>query len=374
MNQTDLDPDLDSGSKLGTATKAKDKAAPVGERKARIDAILKGGIDPHVHSGPSIAPRSLDHLELVRQMSEAEFAAVVTKDHDYAGVATAALIQKHHPELRTKIFSGIVLNNVVGGINPYAVEHTAAMGGKIVWMPTLAAENHLRWEKTANFAHPASTQKMRPASPVPVAVSALTTAGHRVEVSDLYAEGFNPVAGRHDFKNATLNTTPLRLFKHHLGLADVQMPARQDHLRLCNDVQHFLYGIEDLFVRAPFSRSRRAEQSEGFRPTEATARCATSSIPFSAACSSTWASKHWSHLSPTLHLGSIRRCEPNTCATSKRGFSRPRVMRNGRSGCAFLPRLQPRTDSRWARTLGRRDASTTLADYSRPGIPESDFQ
>jgi Flavodoxin-like fold len=35
-----------------------------------------------------------------------------------------------------------------------------------------------------------------------VAVSALTAAGHRVEVSDLYAEGFNPVAGRHDFKNA----------------------------------------------------------------------------------------------------------------------------------------------------------------------------
>ncbi len=137
-------------------------------RKTRIDAILKGAIDPHVHSGPSIAARAIDHLELVRELSEAGFAAVVTKDHDYAGVATAELIRKHHPSLRTRIFSGIVLNNVVGGINPYAVEHTAAMGGKIVWMPTLAAENHLRWEKTAKFAHPASTQKMRPAAAVPV--------------------------------------------------------------------------------------------------------------------------------------------------------------------------------------------------------------
>jgi hypothetical protein len=136
--------------------------------KARIDAILKGAIDPHVHSGPSIAPRAVDHLDLVREMSAAGFVAVVTKDHDYAGVATAELIRKHHPELRAKIFSGVVLNNVVGGINPYAVEHTAAMGGKIVWMPTLAAENHLRWEKTASWSHPASTQKMRPASPVPV--------------------------------------------------------------------------------------------------------------------------------------------------------------------------------------------------------------
>jgi hypothetical protein len=138
------------------------------KNKARIDAILKGAIDPHVHSGPSIAPRAVDHLDLVREMSAAGFVAVVTKDHDYAGVATAELIRKHHPELSARIFSGVVLNNVVGGINPYAVEHTAAMGGKIVWMPTLAAENHLRWEKTASWSHPASTQKMRPASPVPV--------------------------------------------------------------------------------------------------------------------------------------------------------------------------------------------------------------
>ena len=131
----------------------------------RIDNLLKGAIDPHVHSGPSIAPRGVDHLELLREASAAGFAAVVTKDHDYSGVMTAALISKHYPELRTKIYSSIVLNNVVGGMNPYAVEHTAAMGGKVVWMPTLAAENHLRWEKTAKWSHPASTQKMRTTSP-----------------------------------------------------------------------------------------------------------------------------------------------------------------------------------------------------------------
>ena len=77
-------------------TKTADKA-----REARIDKILQGAVDPHVHSGPSIAPRAIDHLDLVRQLSEAGFAAVVTKDHDYAGVATAQLITKHHPELRT---------------------------------------------------------------------------------------------------------------------------------------------------------------------------------------------------------------------------------------------------------------------------------
>src|SRR3712207_7829837 len=35
-------------------------------------------------------------------------------------------------------------------------------------LPTLAAANHLRWEKTSNWVHPASTQKIRPASEVPV--------------------------------------------------------------------------------------------------------------------------------------------------------------------------------------------------------------
>jgi hypothetical protein len=136
--------------------------------EARIERLLVGAVDPHVHSGPSIAPRGLDHLALVREASQAGFAAVITKDHDYAGVATAALISANFPELRTRIYSSIVLNNVIGGLNPWAVEHTAAMGGKIVFMPTLAAEHHLRWEKTSSWVHPASTQKVRPAVGVPV--------------------------------------------------------------------------------------------------------------------------------------------------------------------------------------------------------------
>ena len=134
----------------------------------RIDKLLQGAIDPHVHSGPSIAPRALDHVELLRQASAAGFAAVVTKDHDYSSVMTAALIRKNFPELKTKIYASIVLNNVIGGFNPYAVEHTAAMGGKIVWLPTLAAENHLRWQAQAKWTHPASTDKIRPAVGIPV--------------------------------------------------------------------------------------------------------------------------------------------------------------------------------------------------------------
>ncbi|MEV4610377.1 hypothetical protein MRBLMR1_005495 [Neorhizobium sp. LMR1-1-1.1] len=143
-------------------------ASRTSELDARVDEILRGGVDPHVHSGPSIAARAVDHLELARQLSDAGFIAAVTKDHDYSGVVPTEMIRKHHPELSTKVYSGIVLNNVVGGFNPYAVEHTAAMGGKIVWLPTLAAENHLKWEKSSGWVHPASTQKIRPATAVPL--------------------------------------------------------------------------------------------------------------------------------------------------------------------------------------------------------------
>ena len=70
---------------------------PDTELEARVDALLVGAIDPHVHSGPSIAPRAVDHLELARDMSKAKFAAIVTKDHDYSGVMTAALMRATTP-------------------------------------------------------------------------------------------------------------------------------------------------------------------------------------------------------------------------------------------------------------------------------------
>lgn len=163
----------------------------------RIDALLKGAIDPHVHSGPSIAPRGLDHVELLRQASQAGFAAVVTKDHDYSGVMTAALITRNFPELKTRIYSSIVLNNVVGGFNPYAVEHTAALGGKIVWLPTLAAENHLRWQASATWTHPASTAKMRPAVGIPVLNGDRSVRDDVKEVLDIIARNDMVLASGH---------------------------------------------------------------------------------------------------------------------------------------------------------------------------------
>jgi hypothetical protein len=110
---------------------------------------------------------------------------------------TAALIRRHHPELTTRIYSSIALNNVVGGFNPYAVEHTAAMGGKVVWFPTLAAENHLRWEKKASWTHPASTSKIRPASGIPVLNADNSVRDEVKEVIDIIARNDMVLASGH---------------------------------------------------------------------------------------------------------------------------------------------------------------------------------
>lgn len=163
----------------------------------RIERLLVGAIDPHVHTGPSIASRLLDHLELAQDASKVGFAAIVTKDHDYAGVMTAALIAKHHPELTTKVFSSIVLNNVVGGLNPYAVEHTAAMGGKIVWLPTLTAQQHFDYYATAGRAHPASTDKIRPATVVPVLDDSRAVRDDTREILDVVAHTGMALASGH---------------------------------------------------------------------------------------------------------------------------------------------------------------------------------
>ena len=113
------------------------------ERDNAISALLKGAVDLHCHSGPAVMPRILDHHEQLVEAAAAGFRAVVTKDHYYLGTPHAIILEKLFPDLRTRMFSGIALNNASGGINPHAVDHALRLGAKIVWMPTLSAANHI---------------------------------------------------------------------------------------------------------------------------------------------------------------------------------------------------------------------------------------
>ena len=136
------------------------------DRNELVRSLLAGSVDQHVHSGPSVIPRELDHLEELKDASKAGVSAILLKDHYYATGPFAVLLNRHFASLGVKVLSGIALNNTVGGFNPHAVEHEALMGGRLVWLPTVSAENHIKNQKTQDFDHPSKQVKLP--EPVPV--------------------------------------------------------------------------------------------------------------------------------------------------------------------------------------------------------------
>ena len=96
-----------------------------------------------------------------------------------------------------KFYSGIALNNANGGINPYAVDHAASIGGKIVWLPTLSAKNHLEQEEGQGKIFPKTAKKMLKEKPL----SGLDANGEildeMLQVLDIIAEADIILAGGH---------------------------------------------------------------------------------------------------------------------------------------------------------------------------------
>jgi len=137
-------------------------------RAQEVADLLVDAVDLHCHSGPAAMPRLLDHHEAMLEANAAGFKALVYKDHYYGGMAHAQILQKLFPDVKTRLFSGIALNNANGGINPHAVDHAVLMGAKIVWMPTLAAANHVRKMATEAKGFPKTSRKM--IDPIPLSV------------------------------------------------------------------------------------------------------------------------------------------------------------------------------------------------------------
>ncbi|MDO9414124.1 MAG: DUF6282 family protein [Pseudolabrys sp.] len=167
-------------------------------RPDEVAALLVGAVDLHCHSGPAAMPRILDHHEELLDAAKAKFSAVLYKDHFYPGMAHAIILEKLFPELGVKLFSGVALNNASGGINPHAVDHAIKLGGKIVWMPTLSAKNHLdeiASGKAKTF--PKTSKKMLDAEPLTVLDANGNLTDETKKVIDLIAEGDIILAGGH---------------------------------------------------------------------------------------------------------------------------------------------------------------------------------
>jgi hypothetical protein len=121
---------------------------------ADAQALLVGAVDTHVHSAPDLVPRKLDDVEVARQARDAGMAAVVLKNHFLATALRASLVESLVPGIR--IVGSVVLNQSMGGMNPWAVEAAARGGAKVVWLPTAHAENQLHHEAQSGSVHRAA--------------------------------------------------------------------------------------------------------------------------------------------------------------------------------------------------------------------------
>jgi hypothetical protein len=104
--------------------------------------LVRGGYDLHTHTEPSHFGRALDDFALLREASSLGMAGVMIKNHYEPTGARAALVNLCG--MPAVAYGGVALNWPVGGLNPYAAESALKMGARIVWMPTLDAENCLR--------------------------------------------------------------------------------------------------------------------------------------------------------------------------------------------------------------------------------------
>ena len=106
---------------------------------SNADRVLEGAIDIHVHFGPDPrVERRGNAIEIAEQAAEMGMQGLVLKSHDYPTQPVAYTVGQIVPDIT--LVGGVCLNLEVGGLNPLAVECTANMGGRVVWMPTYSAQ------------------------------------------------------------------------------------------------------------------------------------------------------------------------------------------------------------------------------------------
>ena len=100
---------------------------------------LEGAYDLQVHVGPDVIARRIDDIDCAREFLAHGMKGFVLKSHYIQTGERAQVVTKAVPG--ATVFGAVTLNHSVGGLNPVAVEIAGRTGCKIVWMPTVDAEN-----------------------------------------------------------------------------------------------------------------------------------------------------------------------------------------------------------------------------------------
>lgn len=100
---------------------------------------ISGAYDLHVHVAPDVIGRRIDDLDLAHEFLARGLKGFLLKSHYVPTGERAKVVTKAVPGIQ--VFGSITLNHAVGGLNPVAVEIAGRSGCKLVWMPTVDAEN-----------------------------------------------------------------------------------------------------------------------------------------------------------------------------------------------------------------------------------------
>jgi hypothetical protein len=100
---------------------------------------IAGAYDLQVHVAPDVIGRRIDDIDLAHEFLAHGLKGFVLKSHYIPTAERAKVVTKAVPGIAA--MGAITLNHAVGGLNPVAVEIAGRSGCKIVWMPTVDAEN-----------------------------------------------------------------------------------------------------------------------------------------------------------------------------------------------------------------------------------------
>ncbi len=109
---------------------------------------MQGVCDMHVHTNPDLRLRAYNDFELADAAVRVGARAILIKSHLGFTVNRAYLSNEYVKRVYGEhtgftMYGGVVMNKVIGGINPEAVEKGLKLGAKEIWLPTQSAKRHL---------------------------------------------------------------------------------------------------------------------------------------------------------------------------------------------------------------------------------------
>ena len=96
---------------------------------------LQGICDMHVHTNPDLRLRAYNDLQLADAAVRVGARAIVIKSHlgftvNRAAIANAYVEKVYGKNTGFTMYGGVVMNKIIGGVNPEAVEKGLKLGGQ----------------------------------------------------------------------------------------------------------------------------------------------------------------------------------------------------------------------------------------------------